>query len=171
MPFAAFRRCSEAITSNLEAGMQQTRSAQAGFSLVELLVAVVILAVGLLGLAELQITATKANSQNATVLGASSLAQQVLEEIAALDSGDATFDASNSNADNLEVDNQPWINNPTRTVAGAGTYNISYSVTTTYQGVSNLCQIQVVVESDVALMNVLGNRQRRVEVTTLKRAT
>src|SRR6056297_850878 len=148
MPFAAFRRCNEAITSNLEAGMQQTRSAQAGFSLVELLVAVVILAVGLLGLAELQITATKANSQNATVLGASSLAQQVLEEIAALDSGDATFYASNSNADNLEVDNQPWINNPTRTVAGAGTYNISYSVTTTYQGVSNLCQIQVVVESD-----------------------
>jgi type IV pilus assembly protein PilV len=44
--------------------MKREKSGQAGFSLIELLVAIVILAVGLLGLAELQVTAIRANSHS-----------------------------------------------------------------------------------------------------------
>lgn len=141
--------------------MHEQKSAQSGFSMIELLVAVMILAVGLLGLAELQITATKANAQSDTILAASSLAQQVIEEIAALDSDDALFDADSSGV---------WPGSPV-TVEGAGTYGITYTVDWEYMNVTNLCQIRVVVESDKAVMNVTGNKKRRVEATTLKRAT
>lgn len=145
--------------------MRQLTSSQSGFSLVELLVAIVILAVGLLGLAELQITATKANSQSETILAASSLAQQVIEEIAAMDSSDGLFNSS--------VTGGTWPPDApaTYTVEGGGTYNVTYDVLTGYQGVTNLCQIVVRVTSTQALLNVTGNRVRTVTATTIKRST
>lgn len=142
--------------------MQKKQSAQAGFSLVELLVAVVILAVGLLGLAELQITATKANAQSDSILAASSLAQQVIEEIAAMDADDPLFDTG--------VTGAAW-DPASVNVDGAGTYDIQYSVALNYQGVTNLCRVTVQVASQQAVMNVLGNRQRVVTATTIKRST
>ena len=55
----------------------KNRKGQSGFSLVELLVAVLILAVGLLGLAELQISTMKANAQGDSIMVANHLAQIV----------------------------------------------------------------------------------------------
>ena len=142
--------------------MQEQQSSNSGFSLVELLIAIVILAVGLLGLAELQITATKANSQSETILAASSLAQQVIEEVSAKASNDGMF----SDADGTYA----W-DPATVSVAGGGTYNIEYTLETGYQGVTNLCLITVRVTSAQALLNVGGNKIRTVTATTLKRAT
>ena len=146
----------------VEVKMHEQKSAQSGFSLVELLIAILILAVGLLGLAELQITATKANSHSDTMLAASSLAQQVIEEIMAMDSGDALFNAA--------ANNVPWDGSPV-TVAGAGTYNIEYDVVPNYLGVTNLTQIVVQVSSAQEVMNVSGNRVRTVTASTIKRST
>jgi len=142
--------------------MKREKSGQAGFSLIELLVAVVILAVGLLGLAELQVTAIRANSQSETMLAAATIAQGVIEEIAAMSSDDVIF--------NADVNGATWTGSPI-TVEGGGTYDITYDVQTTYQGVTNLCLITVRVVSTGNLMQVGGNRERRAVVTTIKLAT
>ena len=142
--------------------MKRENSGQTGFSLIELLVAIVILAIGLLGLAELQVTAIRANSQSETMLAAATIAQGVIEEIAAMSSDDAIFNAN--------VNGATWPNSPI-TVEGGGTYDITYDVQTTYQGVTNLCLITVRVVSTGRLMQVGGNRERRAVVSTVKLAT
>ncbi len=50
----------------MEEMMPASKKIQAGFTLVELLVAIVVLAIGLLGLVQLQVTAIKTNSQSMT---------------------------------------------------------------------------------------------------------
>ncbi len=142
--------------------MNTKLSAQSGFSLVELLVAVMILAIGLLGLAKLQVTAIKVNSQSESMMAASTIAQGIIEEIAALDSSDAMF--------NSTVTDAVWDTSPI-TVEGGGTYDITYNVETGYKGVTNLCMVTVTVKSTTALANVGGNKIRTVVVSTIKVAT
>lgn len=146
--------------------MQKRTSSQAGFSMVELLVAVVILAVGLLGLAELQITAMKTNAQSESIAAAGSIAQRVIEEIAAMNDADAIFDA-----DVLAY--QPWTGPSGGQISlpGAGTYFIDFKLDKDYQGVTNLCQITIRVESQNKIATVIGHRLQTVEVTTMKRAS
>ena len=141
--------------------MRQGKASQAGFSLVELLVAVLILAVGLLGLAELQITAMRANSQSETSVAAAALAQQVIEDIIRRKPTDALFDAA--------VTNATW--GAPVTVEGGGTYNIKYSVTLNYDNVPNLCRVTVTVDSAAKVMSVAGNKVRSVTASTLKRSS
>ena len=141
--------------------MRQSKSAQAGFSLVELLVAVVILAVGLLGLAELQVTAMRANSQSESMVAASALAQELLEEIAAMDPANPTLDAI--------INNATWAGSPF-TLAGGGTYDVTYSVALNHEGVTNLCLVTVTVRSQNEVMSILGKRRETVVMTTLKRS-
>ena len=143
--------------------MLGSKNLQSGFSLIELLVAVVILAVGLLGLAQLQITAIKANSQSITSTAAIALAQEVVERIAALPADDAMFTPGT---------NVTWGGSPI-TVAGAGTYNITYDVIQVEAdsvAIPNLFRIDVTVSSTTDVMHVLGNQQRVVNASTLKRA-
>lgn len=84
-------------------------SKQSGFSMVEMLVAIVILAFGLLGLAELQITAMKTNSKSGSIVAASTVAQMAMEEIMAVKT------ESNYLYGNMltiaQVD-QPWPDDP-----------------------------------------------------------
>lgn len=140
--------------------MRQRQRAEAGFSLVELLVAVVILAVGLLGLAELQITAMKTNAQSESILAAGSLAQRAIEEVVAMNGSDPLFDMDRSFT---------AVGDPV-SLPGAGTFIIQRSVDANYQGVPNLCLVTVRVESAGGVMTVLGMRKRLVTLTTLKRA-
>lgn len=148
--------------------MPVAKNPQSGFSLVELLVAIVILAVGLLGLAELQVTAMKSNSQSATSTAATALAQRIIEEVAAMDASDPLFDGASTGT---------WPGSPITTLEGGGIYNITYSVAPVLSDpgagtvVSNLYQVTVTVTSSTELMHVLGNRARQVTATTLKRAT
>lgn len=171
MCFAPVRR--RHSLSNVEATMKQRQSAQAGFSMIEMLIAVVILAVGLLGLAELQITATKANAHSEAILAASAIAQQVIEEVASMDSGDAMFDyvtGHEADDDYLAVDDAAWDPSSV-TLAGAGTYNIKYDVITRFNGITDLCQVVVRVASAQEVMTVFGVQQRSVTATIIKRAT
>jgi type IV pilus assembly protein PilV len=135
--------------------------------MIELLVAVVILAVGLLGLAQLQVTAIKANSQSATATAAAALAQKIIEEIAAMEADDAMFDAPTASPD------PTWPGSP-YTVAGAGTYDVTYKVETVVpsvgETVTNLYKVSVSVRSSTALGHVLGNRIRLAQASTVKRA-
>ena len=171
MCFAPIKR--RRVLSNVEATMKQRQSAQAGFSMIEMLIAVVILAVGLLGLAELQITATKANAHSESILAASAIAQEVIEDITSWESGDARLNAETGfeNTDNhLSTNNAVWDSSPV-TIEGGGTYNVTYDVVTRFHVVTDLSQVIVTVSSASAVMNVLGNRVRTVTATTIKRST
>jgi len=142
----------------MEDTMPVPKQSQAGFTLVELLVAVVILAVGLLGLAQLQVTAIKTNSQSATKTAATSLAQQAIEQVMSWDADDPRLDADGTGTFTSV------------TVAGAGTYDITWTVTANYEGVTNLCRVDVSVQSASAVMGVLGNEVRTVTAHTFRRA-
>jgi type IV pilus assembly protein PilV len=61
--------------------MKETLINQKGFSLIEIMIALIILAVGLLGIAGLQITSIKGNSFSSYVTQASILAQNKLENL------------------------------------------------------------------------------------------
>ena len=153
--------------------MQKKTSAQAGFSLVELLVAVVILAVGLLGLAELQITATKANAQSDSMTVANGIAQKVIEEVCAMDPDDARFTAD-AGLPAGEV-SQVWTGpegteTGTYNMPGAGDYLVTYDVDANYETVIGLTKITFHVRSANAVANVTGNKVRNLEVSTFKRS-
>ena len=142
--------------------MCASKKMQAGFTLVELLVAVVILAIGLLGLVQLQVTAIKTNSQSMTSTASKALAQKVVEEFAAMDADDPLF-----------VDGATGTWGPTYQTEGGGTYTVTYSVEQVQAGgndVSQLFKVTITVTSTTELASVLGNKEREVTITTLKRA-
>ncbi len=66
------------------------RLKQAGFSLIEVMIAMAILAIGLLGLAGLQGTAINGNRHGNTISQATILAQETLEQIRNADYDDIT---------------------------------------------------------------------------------
>ena len=138
--------------------MPVSRNYQSGFSMVEMLVAILILMVGLLGLAQLQLTAIKANAQSATSTAATAIAQRAVEEITAMDQDDVMFNADGTGTF------------PSVTVAGAGTYSVNWTVVSPFESVTNLCKVTIVVASTSEVMSVTGNKIRTVTISTLKRA-
>jgi type IV pilus assembly protein PilV len=141
--------------------MPASKNPQSGFSMIELLVAVVILAVGLLGLAQLQITAIKANAQSDSVSTSNALARKAIVDIAAMSADEAIFSAAITGA--------TWDGSPF-TILGAGVYNVTYDVVPNYQTVTGLSQVTVHVRSATRVANVLGNRIRSVDAITFKRS-
>ena len=142
--------------------MTGVKNAQSGFSLVELLVAVVILAVGLLGLMELQVTALRANNKGEGILTAASLAQEVIEQITALDGSDDMF--------HDPTGNYLWGGSGEVTAADGSSFQVTYDLETNYQGVTDLCRIRVnVVPLNVVKRGVFT--RSGVSMTTLKRSS
>jgi type IV pilus assembly protein PilV len=138
--------------------MPASKNSQSGFSLIELLVAVVILAVGLLGLAQLQVTAIKSNSQSTAKIAATAIVQRAIEEVAAMDADLPMFGVSGTGTF------------PSVTMAGAGTYNVNWTVETPHEGVTNLSKVTIVVESAGDVMKVMGNMKETATAYTLKRS-
>lgn len=127
-----------------------------GFTLVELLAALTIFAIGLLAVAGMQVTAIRANSRSNTMTVATSMAQRVMEDILSRDSIDPFFATPGSNQ-TYDLDRDSAAT--TVSVEGAGTYNATYSVAPDTP-VANVTQIFVTVNG--------GNRT--VTLTGFKRA-
>ncbi len=118
--------------------MRKKMTSQAGFTLVELLIAVVLLAVGLLGLAQLQVTAIQANSHSEGLIAANALGQEILEELVARPMGDAIFETAVDEDDNAAL---PGFENVV--VPGAGVYRVQYWNDPSYMGRPNLSQLTI----------------------------
>ncbi len=134
--------------------MPASKNSQSGFSLIEMMIAVMILAVGLLGLAELQITAIRSNSKSGSIVAASSIAQLAVEEVLAVNSkSDVLYPMlSPATADVAYVN---WLSdadtsidgideNGIVTLSGVGTYLIQYKSTPGYPtGDSGITRVEI----------------------------
>lgn len=112
-----------------------------GFSLVELMIAMTIFAVGLLAVVSMQLTAIRGNSSANSLTTATALAEGILEEILAWRGDNPVF----------EVDDpgRNWVfsesdSSESFSLDGAGTFQASYAIDSDY-GVSKLTRVQVTV--------------------------
>jgi prepilin-type N-terminal cleavage/methylation domain-containing protein len=153
----------------MEAMMSKPKNKQSGFTLIELLVAVMLLLIGMLGLAELQVTAMKTNAQSASSTAAKALAQRYVEIIIAWDAADPRLvDGGTGNlVSGLNIE-------------GAGSYNVDYTISQVAGGgenVSGLFNVQVDVTSTSTSIGAFGRSAniltggRAATATALKRAT
>jgi type IV pilus assembly protein PilV len=101
----------------------------AGFTLVEVIVAIVLLGVGLMGLAALSTTVTRANVQSSSLTTATALAQERAERLRTED-----YDALASGNDSRVVDNvaytRSWVVTADDPEPGLKTVAIAVSWTT-----------------------------------------
>ena len=123
--------------------MPAPKSTQSGFSLIELLVAMVILAVGLLGLAELQITAIKGNSKVGALMTANAVAQTALEELMAVS---VTTDPLYNVISVAAAGSTDWPVDPVRTQDGKDRFKITYTSTLDVGG-SGVSRVNIQVDS------------------------
>jgi type IV pilus assembly protein PilV len=137
--------------------MKTLNNSQGGFTLVELLVAITILAVGLLSIAGMQIVAIKTNMSSSGMSAGSALAGGVLEEFMARDPGDGILSTAVPVASPASL----WTG---RVVEGAGIFAASYSLETNTP-VGNVARITVTVRGG----RDQNNGQRTVVVRGLKR--
>jgi len=121
---------------------------QKGFSLVELLVALTIFAIGLLALAGMQITGIQGNSRAQSVSAKVALADGVIEEFLAMDGDDPA----------LESD------------AGAALWEILPGVTSLDIEGAGTCTVEVTIDADPKVPEVTGPEQvglTKIVVTAL----
>lgn len=115
---------------------------ESGFTLIEVLIALSIFAVGLLALASMQVTSLRGNANSQMLTAATALAEGTIEELLARSADDAEFDAD---AIDVELAGSPF------SLDGGGSMRAYYSIDTTPPNTSgdfptNVVRIDVRVE-------------------------
>jgi type IV pilus assembly protein PilV len=142
------------------------KKGERGFTLVEVLIAMTILAIGLLAIADMQVTAMSARTFSHNISTVDSLASGVLEDILSWDvkdprlTIDGTFDWDFDQTTKTVVD-------PV-TIAGAGTYTATYSINADAPDLK-ITTITVTVRGGTAVGFLSGMGQRQRTLIGLKR--
>lgn len=144
--------------------MHNFKDNQEGFTLLELLIALTVFAIGLLSIAGMQVTALKANSSANTLSVAGALAQKAMEEIMSQDGTSSFFSTAASDAD-WDLDRKTAAN--TLKLDGAGEYSAKYTVTLNTP-TTNVTRVVVTVSGGGKTLN--GGAERTVTLTGYKRA-
>lgn len=127
--------------------MPASKYAQSGFSLIEMMIAVMILAVGLLVLAELQITAIKGNSKVGSRMAADAVAQTALEEVMAATTDDALYDDIFAPSLAEVTTLTAWPDTPVRVLEGNGRFQINYTTEKNVGGTAGMTRVNIQVDS------------------------
>ena len=139
---------------------------QKGFTLVEVLIAITIFAIGLLAIAGMQLTGIQTNSSASEITARAALAEGILEEILSWDLDDERYaDAEETLTDwpfVIDVVN-PANNEMTHTVAGAGRFTATYIVLPD-DPINGVFTVQVTVTSDTG-----RNAGRTTTITSIRR--
>ena len=101
------------------------RQLDSGFTLIEVLVAMIILSIGLLAVASMQASAMRSNSFAERVTVITTVAQGAMEDLLARADSDPIFDTA---AANVVFDLDPSTAAATRTIQGI-TYSATYTIT------------------------------------------
>jgi len=109
------------------------KSNEKGFSLIEILIAITVFAIGILAVAKMQITAIKGNSFANDLTEATTLAQDRMEKLIGLSYDDTILDDTTATADHSDT------NNPVD-----GRYNIFWNIVSDYP-IINTKAIKVIV--------------------------
>ncbi|MBU1698464.1 MAG: prepilin-type N-terminal cleavage/methylation domain-containing protein, partial [Proteobacteria bacterium] len=97
---------------------------QKGFTLIEIMIAITVLAIGILGVAKMQLSAVKGNSYASGLTEATAFAQNKMEELVALAYDDA--DLNDDDADGISgIDDTA---SPDGSQQGSGATNIQYDI-------------------------------------------
>ncbi|MCP3177385.1 prepilin-type N-terminal cleavage/methylation domain-containing protein [Desulfuromonas sp. KJ2020] len=124
---------------------------QEGFTLVELLIAVTIFAIGLLAVAGMQITSIRGNSTANIVTSGTAVAEGILEEVLSWDGSRPVFAADAADlAWNFGTVGSPQA---TLAVEGGGTFSATYTIDADYDGVVNVSRVQVTVTQVGGVLN------------------
>ena len=144
--------------------MPEIPRSQKGVTLIELLIAITILAIGLLAISGMQITAIQANSFAQTLTVANSLASGIADDILSWDDTDSRLQGTGGSWD---FDPDPAVTQTTLDVPGAGSYTATYAVNPSYD--TNVAQITITVTGGRTTGIQAGPRSK--SITILKRWT
>lgn len=139
--------------------MHRQPSTEAGFSLIEVLVAISVFVIGLLAIASIQVDSIGHNARSNTRSVSTSLAQGILETVLSYSELDNTFDGI---AQGTVWDLDPATAATTITLPGAGTYSATWWVRTDTP-VDNVARV------DVTVVGPVGPLSRTVTLTGYKR--
>lgn len=165
--------------------MRQRMTSRKGFTLVELMIAVVILAIGLLGLAQLQVTAMQATTHSSGMVGANALAQRVAEEIMSFPpdpeeittvGGQPFLSTAAANALLIYNDSRSDVvvdhSNVLIAGSGAGRYQVTYTTNPDYTGMAALGDPIRVCRIDIRVTDLSETRARNfLDLTIFKNWT
>jgi type IV pilus assembly protein PilV len=130
-----------------------------GFTLIEVMVALTLLAIGLLALAGMQVTAIRTNASASEVTARVALAEGIMEEILSLDGSNPIFCSDTSE---LALDELPIWGDGDVEITGAGIFRNFYRVTVD-DPVPNVATVEVTVRNTVG-----RSLQSPVRVTAIK---
>lgn len=146
--------------------MKEILLEQKGFSLVELLIAITIFAVGLLSVAGMQVTALRGNSTANTITVNAAIASGIMEKLLSLPLSHPLVSGSISEAV-WDFDPSTLGTQDTITISGGGTYSAIYSVEPDYDSgsgsIENIARI-------VVRVNQVDGSGRVVSMVGFKRA-